>query len=114
MTIRVADLEASEAFYEAVLRTLGVERTYTGEELVEWKDFSIAPADAGHPVTENLHVAFPAGADAAVDAFHQTAVGAGYRDNGPPGERPEYHPGYYGAFVLDPDGHNVELVSHNR
>jgi hypothetical protein len=49
-----------------------------------------------------------------VDAFHQAAVAAGYRDNGPPGERPVYHPGYYGAFVLDPAGFNVEVVHHDR
>ena len=52
--------------------------------------------------------------DATVDAFHREAVEAGYRDNGAPGERPVYHPGHYGAFVLDPDGNNVELVNHNR
>ena len=52
--------------------------------------------------------------DAVVDAFHAAAVAAGYRDNGAPGERPQYHPGYYGAFVLDPDGHNIEVVNHHR
>jgi predicted lactoylglutathione lyase len=52
--------------------------------------------------------------DAAVDAFHEDVVGAGYRDNGAPGERAHYHSGYYGAFVLDPDGNNIELVNHNR
>ena len=59
-------------------------------------------------------MAFPAADQAAVEAFHRTAVDAGYRDNGAPGERPEYHPGYYGAFVLDPDGNNVEAVFHDR
>jgi hypothetical protein len=49
-----------------------------------------------------------------VDAFHRTATQAGYRDNGAPGERSGYHPGYYSAFVLDPDGNNVEVVNHNR
>jgi hypothetical protein len=53
--------------------------------------------------TENLHLAFPASENATVDSFHRAATEAGYRDNGPPGERPVYHPGYYGAFVLDPD-----------
>ena len=61
----------------------------------------------------NVHMAFR-GDNAAVDAFHAAAVEAGYRDNGAPGERPQYHPGYYGAFVLDPDGNNVEVVAHNR
>ena len=64
--------------------------------------------------TEHLHMAFPASDRAAVDAFHRTATGAGYRDNGAPGERPEYHAGYYGAFVYDPDGNNIELVFHDR
>jgi catechol 2,3-dioxygenase-like lactoylglutathione lyase family enzyme len=68
---------------------------------------------AGRP-TENLHVAFPATENAAVDAFHRAAIEAGHRDNGAPGERPRYHPGYYGAYVLDPDGNNIELVNHNR
>jgi len=69
--------------------------------------------EAGEPPTEHVHIAFGVATNAAVDAFHRTAVGAGYRDNGAPGERPAYHPGYYGAFVLDPDGHNVEAVNHN-
>ena len=68
---------------------------------------------AGTP-TEHLHIAFGTAENATVDAFHRAATGAGHRDNGAPGERPEYHAGYYGAFVLDPDGNNVELVCHNR
>ncbi|MDQ1730743.1 MAG: hypothetical protein QOK10_902 [Pseudonocardiales bacterium] len=67
----------------------------------------------GEP-TEHVHLAFPALDDATVEAFHRVATAAGYRDNGGPGERPEYHAGYYGAFVLDPDGNNVEVVHHNR
>jgi hypothetical protein len=59
-------------------------------------------------------MAFPAREPTWVEAFHRDAVAAGYRDNGGPGLRPEYHDGYYGAFVLDPDGNNVELVFHNR
>jgi hypothetical protein len=59
-------------------------------------------------------MAFPAATNAQVDEFHRALVGAGYRDNGPPGERPLYHPGYYGAFVLDPGANNIELVNHNR
>ena len=67
---------------------------------------------AGEP-TVNVHMAFR-GDNAAVDAFHAAAVRAGYRDNGAPGQRPHYHPAYYGAFVLDPDGNNIEVVAHNR
>ena len=59
-------------------------------------------------------MAFPADSNAAVQGFHRALTGAGFRDNGGPGERAVYHPGYYAAFVLDPDGNNVELVNHNR
>jgi catechol 2,3-dioxygenase-like lactoylglutathione lyase family enzyme len=65
-------------------------------------------------VTEHVHLAFAAEDDATVDRFHRDATAAGYRDNGAPGERAVYHEGYYGAFVLDPDGNNVEVVNHNR
>ena len=68
----------------------------------------------GTPATENVHLAFAAEDNETVDRFHRDATAAGYRDNGPPGERAVYHPGYYGAFVLDPDGNNVEVVCHNR
>ena len=61
-----------------------------------------------------MHLAFPDDDDAVVQAFHRELVAAGYRDNGAPGERPIYHPGYYGAFVLDPDGNNIEVVNHHR
>ena len=64
--------------------------------------------------TEHVHLAFPAADRATVEAFHRAALAAGYRDNGAPGERPEYHRGYFGAFVLDPDGNNVEAVFHDR
>jgi catechol 2,3-dioxygenase-like lactoylglutathione lyase family enzyme len=66
------------------------------------------------PPTEGLHVAFAADSAATVEAFHRAGVEAGYTSNGAPGERPEYHPGYYGAFLLDPDGTNVEAVFHDR
>jgi catechol 2,3-dioxygenase-like lactoylglutathione lyase family enzyme len=66
----------------------------------------------GEP-TRNLHLAFEADDDATVDDFHRELTAAGYRDHGGPGER-HYHPGYYGGFVLDPDGNNVEVVNHNR
>ena len=61
-----------------------------------------------------MHLAFPARENATVDAFHRAATEAGYPDHGPPGERPRYHPGYYAAYVLDPDGNNIEVVNHNR
>ena len=112
VTIRVADLAASEAFYETVLHTLGVERTYTGDELVEWQDFSIAPADAEHPVSRRLHVGFAAPTREDADAFWHAGAEAGARDDGAPGSRPEYGDDYYGAFLLDPDGNSAEAVHH--
>jgi len=113
VTIRVADRAASEAFYETVLRTLGVERTYTGEELVEWHDFSLAPADAEHQVTQRLHVGFAAPTREQADAFWRAGTEAGHRDDGAPGPRPEYGDDYYGAFLLDPDGNSAEAVHHD-
>ncbi|HET7856039.1 MAG TPA: VOC family protein [Gaiellaceae bacterium] len=114
VTLRVSDFEASKAFYSTVLSPLGHELAWEDAErrLAEWGDFSIA-AD-GKPLTRDVHVAFAARSREEVDAFHQAALEAGYRDNGAPGERPQYHPGYYGAFVLDPDGNNVEAVFHDR
>ena len=115
--IRVADVDASKAFYETVapfagfaLRTVGGE-PHRAQFTAPTGTFSVV--DDGAPVV-NVHVAFPASDDATVAAFHEAAVAAGYRDNGGPGERPQYHPGYFGAFVLDPDGNNIEVVHHNR
>jgi catechol 2,3-dioxygenase-like lactoylglutathione lyase family enzyme len=112
--IRVADVPVAAAFYDLVAPYGGFERKGNepdhGHFVGAGGSFSLVP---GRP-TENLHVAFPATENAAVDAFHRAAIEAGYRDNGAPGERPRYHPGYYGAYVLDPDGNNVELVNHNR
>jgi len=77
-------------------------------------DYSFSLVRDERPLTEHVHLAFAADADATVRAFHAAALAAGYEDHGMPGERAVYHPGYYGAFVLDPDGHNVEVVNHNR
>jgi catechol 2,3-dioxygenase-like lactoylglutathione lyase family enzyme len=114
ITLRVSDFQASKAFYTTVLAPLGHELDWADEEkkLAEWGDFSIA--QDGKPLSENVHVAFAAKNRQEVDAFHAAAMEAGYLDNGPPGERPIYHEGYYGAFVLDPDGNNVEAVFHDR
>jgi catechol 2,3-dioxygenase-like lactoylglutathione lyase family enzyme len=113
--IRVAEVEASKRFYETIAAHAGIELGIDTPERAQFTggsgSFSVL---LGDHVTENLHMAFPAREDEAVDHFHRAAIEAGYRDNGRPGERPAYHPGYYGAFVLDPDGNNVELVNHNR
>jgi catechol 2,3-dioxygenase-like lactoylglutathione lyase family enzyme len=108
--LRVADVEASARFYE----TVGFDvRRHRREHAVVVRDKSTFSLVAGTP-TENVHMAFPTDDDADVHAFHRAGTEAGYRDNGAPGERPVYHPGYYGAFVLDPDGNNVEVVNHHR
>jgi len=112
--IRVRDVAASKRFYELVAPFGRFEQRFDSPERAMFAggtaSFSVV---AGAPTT-NLHLAFPADDNATVDEFHRTLVDAGYRDNGSPGERPIYHPGYYGAFVLDPDGSNVEVVCHNR
>jgi len=114
VTIRVSDRAASERFYEAVLRTLGVEPTHRDDQLAEWDDFSLAAATAGRPVTRRLHVAFFAPSRAHVDEFWRTGTAAGYRDDGEPGPRPQYSEDYYGAFLLDPDGNSAEAVHHGE
>jgi catechol 2,3-dioxygenase-like lactoylglutathione lyase family enzyme len=95
VTIRVSDPAASERFYETVLRTLGIERTGSDATFVEWDDFSIAPADAEHPVTRGLHIAWAAPSREHVHAFWQAGVDAGYRDDGAPGPRPHHGDDYY-------------------
>src|SRR2546422_792103 len=99
--VRVSDFGASKAFYSTVLAPLGHELAWEDGEkqLAEWGDFSIA--QDGKALSENVHVAFAAKDRDEVDAFHRAALEAGYRDNGPPGERPIYHEGYYGAIVFD-------------
>jgi catechol 2,3-dioxygenase-like lactoylglutathione lyase family enzyme len=114
VTIRVEDREASERFYDTVLRTLGVEKTHSDEQFAEWDDFSLAQASDARPVTRRLHIGFGAPLRADVDEFWRTGTEAGYRDAGAPGERSAYHPGYYGAYVRDPDGNTVEVVNPNR
>ena len=114
--IRVADVAASERFWRTVEPMLGIDVHVDLPDgfHVAGGHRSFALLRDDRPRTENVHVAFPAPDDETVAAFHRVAIAAGYRDNGGPGERPEYHPGYVGAFVLDPDGHNVEAVNHNR
>ena len=112
--LRVADLTAVRRFYTLIAPHAGLrigdEQPDRVQFIADGASFSFV---AGEP-TEHVHLAFPAPDDATVDAFHRTATAAGHPDNGPPGERPHYHPGYYGAFVLDPAGHNVEVVCHHR
>jgi catechol 2,3-dioxygenase-like lactoylglutathione lyase family enzyme len=106
--LRVSDLEASKRFYKAVLEAVGRELTWEGEDRFAADELFVS---ADGPATGNLHIALQAENEEAVQRFHQAALGAGGRDNGAPGER-RYHPGYYAAYALDPDGNNVEAVYH--
>jgi catechol 2,3-dioxygenase-like lactoylglutathione lyase family enzyme len=106
----VADLAASQKFYAGALEALGFPPGMTGEDHFVYDELFVSTAgsrSAQGKLTGRVHLAFQAADRAAVDKFHAAAVAAGGRDNGAPGERP-YHPGYYAAFVLDPDGNNIE------
>ena len=112
--LRVADLAAATAFYRLIAPTAGLELRHEDPERSSFGvrtagSFTLVP---GTP-TANLHVAF-SGHDTDVQRFHADALAAGYESNGEPGERARYHPGYYAAFVFDPDGTNVEVVDHHR
>jgi catechol 2,3-dioxygenase-like lactoylglutathione lyase family enzyme len=114
MGILVTDLEASVAFYTRALAPLGYELVMRFPQVAGFgvagkPDFWIA---VGKP-TDKLHVAFRAAGRAQVRTFHEAAIAAGGSDNGPPGIRAIYHPNYYGAFVHDLDGHNIEAVCHD-
>jgi catechol 2,3-dioxygenase-like lactoylglutathione lyase family enzyme len=118
--VEVSDFARSKAFYEAALEPLGIRLLM---EPVEGsagfgKDTEHGPkpffwiAARDRPAVSGAHVAFGVRSTEQVVAFHAAAIAAGGSDNGAPGSRPIYHPGYYGAFVLDPDGNNVEAVCH--
>ena len=114
VTIRARDQEASRNFYNTVFAALDFEPVDASERYYEWGDYSVAQADETHPVTRHLHVAFAAPSREEVDAFWQRGVDAGYQSDGEPGLRPEYHPNYYGAFLLDPDGNSAEACTGFR
>jgi len=113
VTIRVSDRAESERFYRTTLAELGIEPTHAGTNLIAWDDFAIIEADGEHPPTRRIHLAFVAPTRELVDAFWSAGVAAGGEDDGEPGERPQYTPGYYGAFLRDPDGNSAEAVIHN-
>jgi catechol 2,3-dioxygenase-like lactoylglutathione lyase family enzyme len=121
VSLGVTHIERSRRFYDAVLRPLGLVR------IVDFgngrgSDYGSAPgtlgveftitAERGAAPARGAHICFRAPDRAAVHAFHAGALAAGGRDDGAPGLRPQYHADYYGAFVLDPDGHRIEAVSH--
>ncbi len=112
----VRDLEASRDFYEAILAVLDIPIVTVTEDFF-WAD-ELVVSSAESPAAQGLltgrhHLAFQAKDRATVDAFYREAMAHGGRDNGAPGERP-YHPAYYAAFVLDPDGNNIEVVYHGE
>ena len=115
VTLRVRELAVSRTFYVAALEPLGVKVLEVGDEVVFGpdgaEDFALAQGD---PPSGPLHLAFLASDREQVDAFHRAALAAGGQDNGAPGLRPHYHPGYYGAYVIDLDGNNIEAVFHDR
>ena len=113
--VGISNFAKSKAFYTAALAPLGYTLLMEGEQFA---GFGVAPKPdfwigAGTPNVPPIHVAFHAESRVQVEAFHRAAIAAGGRDNGAPGLRPHYHANYYGAFVLDPDGHNVEAVCHS-
>ena len=113
----VSHYERSKAFYSQALAPLGI------TQLMEPMGMAAGFGKDGKPffwietrsaAQTGIHVAFAVDDRATVDAFHAAALGAGGRDNGAPGPRPDYHPGYYAAYVIDPDGNNIEAVLHER
>ncbi|KKB83894.1 hypothetical protein VW29_13000 [Devosia limi DSM 17137] len=108
--LRARNFANTRHFYTAVFAALGLRIEQSGEGWFQLDELFVDAADA-RSVPTHIHLAFQARDRAMVDAFYQAALVAGGRDNGPPGER-HYHPGYYGAFVLDPDGNSIEAVFH--
>lgn len=112
VTIRAADPVASERFYRTTLAALGIEPTAGNSGGTHWNEFRVEPTDPDRPPTRNLHLAFVAPSRQHVDEFWRVGTEAGYEDAGPPGELPQYTPGYYGSFLRDPDGNSAEAVRH--
>jgi catechol 2,3-dioxygenase-like lactoylglutathione lyase family enzyme len=112
--LRTRDVAAAKSFYETVAPVVGITLRRDEPEWVLFSDGRGSFSFVEGTPTEHVHFAFGVPDFDAVVRFHEAALAAGYRDNGAPGERPQYHPGYYGSFVLDADGHNVEAVFHDR
>jgi catechol 2,3-dioxygenase-like lactoylglutathione lyase family enzyme len=114
-SLPVRDFQKSKAFYAAVLKPLGYKILtegdgYAGMGATGWSDFWIGQKKNVTP----QHIGFWCDDHATVDAFYEAALEAGGKDNGAPGIRADYHPSYYAAFILDPDGHNIEAVFHEK
>ncbi|WP_320202026.1 VOC family protein (plasmid) [Agrobacterium sp. rho-13.3] len=119
LSFGVTDFERSAIFYDRALAPLGVSRLFhVTSGPVEKAAYGNAYPNlwiaADPAAVGKLHLAFTASDKDAVDAFYREALASGGTDNGAPGFRPEYHSGYYGAYVIDPDGHNIEAVFHDK
>ena len=118
LSLGVVDLGRAATFYDAVLERLGFVRVWTSEKAIGYgtlgsdDKLALKERPAARSAGEGFHVALAAGSRAAVDGFHTAALSHGGADEGAPGLRPKYGPGYYAAFVLDPDGNNIEAVYH--
>jgi catechol 2,3-dioxygenase-like lactoylglutathione lyase family enzyme len=121
VSLGVRDLNRSRRFYDRALQPLGLRRTvdfegrgsdYGSRPGQLGVEFTVTLEGAGALVSSGMHICFLAPDREAVRTFHAAAISAGGTDNGGPGPRPEYHPDYYAAFVLDPDGHRIEAVCH--
>jgi catechol 2,3-dioxygenase-like lactoylglutathione lyase family enzyme len=113
VTLRVSDLDAALQLHTRSFELLEFRGTRSdGGGFHEWNDFSIAAADEGHPRTSGVHIGFAATSPVQVDRWWEELTGAGYRDDGAPGPRPEYGPTYYGAFIRDADDNSLEAVHH--
>ena len=113
----VADLQASRRFYEAVFGVLDIPLGGSADSHFWYDELFVSLPDgpeAAGELTGRHHLAFQSKNRDTVDAFYKAGLAAGGRDNGAPGERPKYHPGYYAAFLLDPDGNNIEAVYHGE
>lgn len=110
----VADFDVSKQFYSALMESLGIPAGMAGADFFSYDELFVSSTESRTGqgvVTGRVHLAFVAKDRGMVERAHAAALGAGGKDNGAPGERP-YHPGYYAAFVLDPDGNNIEIVFH--
>ena len=115
VTVRTSDLDASLALFSRCFELLEFEgERFDDDGFHEWNDFSIAVAEPDRPPTRNLHVGFAAASPAQIDGWWRTLIDAGCRDDGTPGLRPEYSPGYFGAFIRDRDDNSIEAVVHEH
>jgi catechol 2,3-dioxygenase-like lactoylglutathione lyase family enzyme len=118
LSLGTADLAHATAFYDAALAPLGIVRVWSYPEAVGYglpgggDKLALKARPGAAPPGAGFHLALSARSREEVDAFHRAALAAGGRDDGPPGLRPKYGPGYYAAFVVDPDGHRLECVRH--